>query len=183
MERHVSASLRHKSTNLKSQVCFTGQSGELLGGLSRIARNAQNSERYGAPSERDLRDWFLPDPKWLLQPGVVTQPNRQRVPSGRRFARGPPRENGKITAATIGVFGAGLGHCLGALQIAGFPAPYEFNRCVDEWCRAMRAVKPADPARSVTIPDGPSVRSKRSVGCAVFLSNRWLSPTCRRWRG
>ncbi|MDO8736118.1 MAG: Ldh family oxidoreductase [Thermoleophilia bacterium] len=51
--------------------------------------------------------------------------------------------------------GAGLGHCFGALQIAGFADPDGFKRSVDEWCRTMRAVQPADPAKPVLIPGDP----------------------------
>lgn len=64
----------------------------------------------------------------------------------------PFRIDQPIPGRTVG---AGLGHCFGALQIAGFADPGEFKRNIDEWCRTMRAVKPVDSAEPVLIPGDP----------------------------
>lgn len=73
----------------------------------------------------------------------------------------PFRIDQPVPARTVG---EGLGHCFGALQIAGFADPGEFRRNVDEWVRTMRATTPADPSKPVLIPGDPERAAEAERG-------------------
>lgn len=81
----------------------------------------------------DILSGVLPGANW----GPFCPPFRVDQPV-------PPRE-----------VGAALGHCFGALQIAGFCDPAEFKRNLDGWVRTMRASRPAVAGEPVRVPGDP----------------------------
>ncbi|MEM9666669.1 MAG: Ldh family oxidoreductase [Bacteroidota bacterium] len=51
--------------------------------------------------------------------------------------------------------GKGIGHCFGALQVAGFRDPLSFKQEVDHWIRTMRGTAPATGTNGPLVPGDP----------------------------